>query len=151
MKIKTDMNIVNEIKSIIKSLVVADRSPLDFYYNSWPKANEDFDNAIFPAVELIRVEMGNFNITKSGVGTQHDIIMVFANKTTADFDSEANEKILVPLRTICVKFLNAYNASGKFEQLIGEQPFLEFYEEKFDAMITGIEVHIRCKPTDYDC
>lgn len=146
------MNIVTEIKTIVEALIVGSPAQqLDFYYNSWPKTNEDFDNAIFPAVALIRVEIGNFTIMKTGIGTQHDIIMLFADTTTADFDSEANEAILIPLRSIAVKFLNAYNKSGKFEQIIGEVPFLEFYEEKFDAMLTGIELHIRCKPTDYDC
>jgi hypothetical protein len=149
------MNIVTEIKAIVQAIVVAG-SPtqqLDFFYNSWPKANEDFDNANFPAVELIRVEMGNFTFTKSGIGTQHDIILVFGDKTTANFDSEANEAILVPLRKIAVQFLKAYNDSGKFEffPLPTEIPFLEFYEERFDAFLTGIELHLRCKPTDYDC
>lgn len=142
------MNIITEIKNLILGI-----DPyIPIYVNSWKKANEEnLDDSKYPAVLIVRFELGRFSIKQAGIGEQHDIQIYFLAETQNDYDTAENDEIIQLRRDMAKDFLKAYNASSKFEKLTDDVNFFEVYEEKTDANITGVGIELTIKPTNYVC
>lgn len=129
-----------KIHAIISTLqtVGEDGKPdIEYRYCNWAQANVALDRIDRPTIIYVLPPSGILNFGWNQVKDSPNAQIAFIIPTDFDFDGEENEDLIEQMKRLSIRFIQALNESGMFDQIEGNVPYRVLYDH-LDQNVTGI-------------
>lgn len=139
-----------KIHAIVKTLQKVDEdgnSDIEYLYCNWAQANVALDKVDKPTIVYVLPPSGTLNFSWSRVKDAPNAQIAFMTPTEFDFDGEENEDLIEQMKRLCIRFIQAVNNSGMFDQIEGNVPYRVLYDH-LDQNVTGIIIEPTLKEED---
>lgn len=125
------------VEQKIRAIVESMNEDVEYIFSNWAQANIRLDKVKSPSIVYILPPSGTLNFTWREVKDRPNSMIAFICNTKFDFDGTENDGIIEEMKRLCIRFVQAFNASKYFDELDGNIPYRVLYDY-LDVNVTGI-------------
>lgn len=139
--IKESNNTTNgSVESKVRAVVESMNESVTYLYHNWAQANVAIDNIDGPTILYVLPTNGSLDVQWHSVKDKPESFIAFLDKAEFDFDGESNNNVVERMKLLAIKFINALNRSGLFEEIEGNLRYQVLYDH-LDMNVTGVVIN----------